>query len=265
MPVNPQVSNPPKPITFLDIATDAMIEVGLLQPGDPLDAEVTQWVFRKANYLLDEWSAQEIFVYSKSFQLFTLVPNLAVHTIGPGTSQTPATFPVGQRPVRIESAAIVLPSGGGVDIPIPVEDDDWWAETRLKGLASTLPTHLYYSADLLNGSLYFWPIPTVANQVRLELWSLLSQFVAVDDPIDGPGGNGVLPPAYRNALMLSLAETIQPGSQKEENSALTRNAARARSALIGNNSPAPRIETQDAGMPRSETRGRFNFLTGKPW
>jgi hypothetical protein len=266
MPINPPVSVNPTPYTASDIVRDAMIEVGMIAPGEVPDGDSGQWAFRKLNYLLDHWAAQDLYVYSNSFNLFNLVVGLSPHTIGPGDGVTPATFTVEQRPVRIESAAIVLDSNGlPVDIPIPIEDDDWWAENRLKTLQSQIPTHLYYSADWPNGSLYFWPVPNAQYQVRLQYWTLLRQFASIDHPLGGPNSAASLPPAYRSALMLTLAETLQPGARQSANPALSMMAAKAREAITQNNAPSPRISTAGAGMPSNDRHTRFNFLTGQPW
>jgi len=261
MPLNPPVSLIPNTYNALNIILDAMIEVGILAPGEDNNADpgVVQWAFRKLNYLLDEWAADEIFVYSVAFQLFTLIANHPVHTIGPGTAQLPADFPVVQRPVKIVSASLLL--NNNVDTPIDVEDDQWWASNPVKTLSSSLPTHVYYSPDNPNGNLFFWPVTSVVYPVRLELWTLLSQFSEITDPVDGPGGQGILPPAYRAALMLTLAEAL--GGDPPDN--LADRAKRARAAIMGNNMEAPRITTVDAGMPEDNSRPRFNFLTREPY
>lgn len=261
--VNPQAAALPKPITFLDIAIDAMIEVGMLQPGEPPDPDTAQWVLRKGNYLLDYWSARRNYVYSTSFQVFNLIAGLSPHTIGPGSATTPATFTVPQRPVKIESWALILNTGPtAVDLPHrPLRDNAWWATQRVKSLQSSIPTDLYYSPDLPNGALFFWPVPNTVFPVRLELWNLLQQFQSINDPIDGPGGNGFLPPAYRSAFMLTLAETLQPGSRKDADPTLAAMALAARSAIFGNNTASPRIDTRDSGMP-GKGGSDFNWMTG---
>ena len=265
MPINPQVAQKELVYRARDIIVDALIEIGMLAPGEDvnLDPSTGQWAFRKLNYLLDEWAADNMFVYAVTFGVFTLVPGLSPHTIGPGTAQAAATFPVAQRPTKIESAAFIFPSG--TETPISVEDDDWWSENPVKALATPLQTFVYYSADNPNGSLYFWPVPTSASQVRLRFWTLLNQFIAITDPVDGPGGVGILPPAYRNALMLSLAEQMQTSGGKEADSSLAQRAMKARSALMSNNQMPPRISTRDSGMPSEQVRPRFNFLTREPW
>lgn len=263
MPINPPQPQAPNTYKAFDIIVDAMIEVGLLAPGESnnLDADTAQWAFRKFNNLLDTWASQRKFVPSQTFQTFNLIAGLSPHTIGPNN----ATFTVAQRPIRIESWALVLNTVGAtaVDIPRkPTRDKDWWATQRVKSLQSNIPTDLYYEPDSPNGSLFFWPVPNTVYPVRLELWTVLAQYVAITDPCDGPGGSGILFPGYRNAMMLSLAETLIPGSQKEASQGLTIQAAAARAAVFGNNSKSPRIATADIGQETAKRKADFNWLTG---
>lgn len=262
MPVNPPVPQAPQTFQILDLITDALIEIGVLGLGESnnLDADVAQWAFRKVNYLLDTWAAQRKFVPAHRFQQFNLVAGLAPHTIGPNN----ATFAVNQRPVRIESWALILNTGPtAVNLPRrPVRDKDWWATQRVPTLRSNIPTDMYYEPDSPNGSCYFWPVPSAVFPVQLELWTLLSQYNTINDPVDGPGGSGILPPAYRNAIMLSLAEILQPGAQKNENTKLATMASAARIAVFGQNSKSPRTSTADAGQGPSKRRADFNWETG---
>lgn len=267
MPINPQVPLKFNVYKARDIIVDALIEIGVLSPGeeDNLDPSVGQWAFRKANYLLDEWAAERKYVPAATFQTFNLVAGLSPHTIGPGTAQVPATFPVNQRPVRIESWSLILNNSSNIAVDLPrrpTRDKDWWAVNRVKNLQSNIPTDLYYEPDTPNGSCFFWPVPNTVFPVRLELWNLLSQFSAITDPVDGPGGGGVLPPAYRNAFMLTLAESLLTGNGKEADASLERRAAKARAAVFGNNSKSPRMATDDWGMSPGRRRADFNWETG---
>ena len=75
-------------------------------------------------------------------------------------------------------------------------------------ISTTIPTNP-------DGSLYFWPVCNISRQVRLEIWQTVSQFASIQDAIGGPGGPGTLPPGYRNALMLTLAEDLLGGRTEQ--------------------------------------------------
>lgn len=262
----------PLAYTISDIITDAFIEIGACPPGEQPSSDEAQWGLRKANYLVDVWQAQEKYVYSYAFSVFTLVANLSPHTIGPDPT-APAVTPVptfstgiSPRPVRIVSASQLLNSGTElVDLPINVRDDAWWAANQVKNITTNVVTDLYYDPANPLGSCYFWPVPSAQNQVRLQYWQTVSQFDAITDPIGGPGGPGTLPEAYRAALMLSLAEQLCPGAKIEPSAQLVKSAMLAREALFGNNAKSPRMSTQDSGMPqagRVGVRGDFNWVSG---
>lgn len=246
------------PITYtvLDIINDAAIEANIIAPGDDLPGDVAQWAFRKANNLLDYWSAKKNYVYTTNFEVFALVPNLSPHTIGPG-----GTFVQTQRPVKIVSGNVVLNNvTPNIDLPLNIRDDQWWNQNSIKALTAQFPTDLYYSANWPLGQIYFWPVPTTAYLARLELWQLLSQFEAITDPIGGPGGAGTMPPGYRNAFMLTLAQMLLPGGQKELSLSLAAAGAAARQAVFGNNTKPPRIDTADFGCPDGTTDAEiFNY------
>lgn len=258
--------------TALDLCSDAAIECGLIAPGETMDGGNVdpQWVFRKLNYVIDIFQARGFYAYGYQFNLYTLTPGLSPHTIGPVPNIPAPTFSTGEqpRPVEINGASTILSSGTNqVDSPIiNIRDAAWWKNNQTKSLPTNVPTDLYYDAGSPLGALYFWPVPNAAVQVRLQFWSILSQFDAITDPIGGPGGPGTLPQAYRAALLYTLAESLLPGVEKEAHPVLIAAGIAARAAVFGNNAGSPRMTTQDFGMPRAGsrpgTRGDFNWATG---
>lgn len=255
MPNTPPTAEPVIPYRVIDLVTDALIETGMFAPGDTPDGDTAQWAFRKCNYLLDTWATSKKYVYASAFNDYVLPSNLPVAadgsakaTIGPGPG---ATYPVPQRPVKILSAsAIINNTTPPVLAPIQIDDNQWWAGVTLPGITSMYPTNLFYNPAFPNGELYLWPISNTNFGLRLETWVLLAQFGAITDPIGGPGSSVLqVPPGYRNAIMLSLAESLLAGGDREAPANLIQQAAAARSAIFTNNAPPANISTQDSLMP----------------
>ena len=247
-------ANAPPPLRLNDIIIDALTEIGVLPQGTTPQASDADFCRRRVNLILDHWGARRAMIFTVSFQLFTLIANKSPHTIGPT-----GDFVMAKRPVKLESAAVVVTTGStSTDYPLAVKDDDWWAGNRVKGLAATLPTHVYYTGDFPNGSLYFWPVPQVANQVRLETWTDFTEFASADSLFQAPQG-------YRAALMYSLALSIFPSyfPDKQPSAVTVAAAQKAMSVVIGNNSDSPTISLTGQGDP-TKARPDFNWLTGGP-
>lgn len=240
----------------LEIITDALGELGVLSTGEQASAAEADIALRYLNRMIDQWAARMINAYNVNFSLYTLTPNHQPHLIGPGL--VAPDFAAAQRPVRIENAALVLTNvAQPVDVPLNIRDDDWWANQRVKTIATTVPTDLYYSPDFPNGALYLWPIPTFAYGLRLETWVTISEFSAITDSV-------ILPPGYREAMMLTLAEKLARPFGKPLTEDLRSDAARARAIFQTNNAKSPRTASADYGTRgKSADRPSFNYFSGQ--
>lgn len=242
-------------MTFQDIANDALTEIGVLAAGETATPEDSALCLTRGNYIMDEWAARKVYAYNINFTVYTLTAGHGPHLIGPGLNAP--DFAATQRPVKIEGAALRLnTSVPNVDKPLNLRDDDWWNNQRVKTLASSIPTDLYYSPDWPNGALNLWPVPSVAYGLVLEAWVLLTQFAALTTAFS-------LPPAYRKAFMLTLAEELCGPFGKQPSPLLIVKARDARKAVQGNNSGSPRISTAEAGQG-GKGGSYFNWLTGGP-
>lgn len=238
---------------------DALVEIGADGPIDPIPAEETALAVRYLNRILDQWTALARYAYATTFSTYTLVANLAPHTIGPT-----GTFVVATRPERIHSASLILTDvTPNVDVPIRVRPAAWWSTDRVKSLTSSIPTDLYYEKDWPNGSLYFWPVPTYAYGVRLEVEQVVTTI-----PVDANGTPQVnatftAPPGYELAIVLTLAEALVTPYKRPMPPELPGKAQRARAAIVSANTQSPRISSADIGTG-TKRRGGFNWLNGLP-
>jgi hypothetical protein len=241
--------------TPADIITSALMELGVISPGETLSAEDIAWGLEKIQRQIDQWNARRELIFSVGFSLFSLIPNHSPHTIGPN-----GDFNVPVRPPVIVGAAFILngSSGNPVDTPIKIRDDDWWRDNPVKSLTSSIVTDLYYSPDSPLGNLYFYPTCNVAAPVRLELWGQLAQAVTQLTSLGFVQG-------YWEAIVLDLAMRLAPSYERPVATELREQWSRAMRIIQANNSKPPRIAT-NAGMPNRGGGGRpdFNFLTGLP-
>jgi hypothetical protein len=241
-------------VKSLDIITAAMQEIGALAAGEVPSNDDQAWVLQKLQRLIDRYNARETMIYNVNFTLFTLNPPanpLDPTTIGPG-----GDFDTNQRPVTIESIGLILDGGTpGVELPLNRRDDDWWANNRIKGLTSTLPTDYYYSPDWPLGQIFFWPVPTASHQVRLQTREVLGEFTAYD-------ASFTMPPAYWDLVVYELAISIGPGFQREPSSTLIGLWKASNKAVQVNNISSPRLASDAPSQTNGNGRPDFNFLDG---
>lgn len=237
-------------MTIQEVVTGALVEIGVARGGDAPRSEDADYACTILNRIFDDLNAEDAGVYGDTFVPYTLTPNLHPHTIGPT-----GTFVVTQRPEAIGGANLVLTTvTPSVRQPIYVRDRAWWLNQRIRDLATSFPTDLFYRPDWPNGELNFWPVPTAALQVELMTRILLAA-VALTDTFS-------LPPGYQSFLTLTLAEQICEPMGQPLSPGLVQHAQQARARVFGRNTVTPRLHTADAGIPRGRRSGRgFNYLT----
>lgn len=238
-------------IAALDLIKESLIEINAHAPGESLSSEEASFALSKLNAILDTWSSRPIMAYVVEFNEYTLTPNLQPHTIGPSG----ATFTATQRPVKIESASLILnTSAPDVHVPLRIVDKDEWARVMIPAMTSTMPGDLYYAPTFPNGSIYLWPVPTVAYGLKIETWGLLAQIATLATAVN-------LPPAYKEALVLTLALRLAPAFGKRPSDMTLAAHLKAMAAVQGPNTQAPKIMTRDIGVPGGDG-GLYDIRTG---
>lgn len=245
-----------------DIITNALIEIGALAPGENADPSEAQFALTRLNKLVDSWNTKKVYIFNEELLDFLLVPNLQPHTIGPAPTGNPPpaapTFQItGSRPVRISNANIILNNvTPPVRNPLKMRDKDWWANLRLQGIRTTLPSDLYYSPSWPNGSLFIWPVPSFAYGIELEVETILQGFNTLADTFS-------CPPGYPLALELTLAELLCPAFERQPSPVLVSAASEARRAVQGLNAPAPRIGLDEFRESSGRPMPSWNYRTGR--
>lgn len=239
------------------VLTSALTEINAVDLGGTPQAELTTYALQKLNRILDNWNAMREAIYYEEFHdSFLIIPNQAVLTIGP----TGADYVVGQRPVTIDGANVILNNvTPNVKTPLSVVGSAWWLSQSVPETTTEIPGFLYYEPKWPNGEIRLWPLPAYAYGLEIMcrgLFGELTQFQVFD-----------LPPGYWDALVLTLAEDLAGPLRKPWTPIQAQKAMAARARVFANNDVTPRIATKDAGMPSAGLKPRpyFNWETGRPF
>lgn len=242
------------------IAADAARELAIIGEADTLNTSDAAVLLSQLSMIVDDWNSERDAIFATEFLAFTFVPNLNPHTIGPaGATWTVAT----QRPVFIESAAVVLSSGANqVNAPLIRMHDtkagipQWYMDLSTPNITTAYPTDGYYDPTWPNGSLYLWPVPSTAYECQIQVRQVLTDYTM--------NTTFTMPPGYRSAMTLTLAENSATAFSRPMPADLPRKALLARARIFANNTGANRISTYEAGMARrgGRRRSNFNYLTG---
>ena len=228
-------------------------ELGVYGAQGTVSAADAEYCRDKLNLMLDEWSTRKRMAYVIRNQAFTFTTSAQSYTIGV-TANSP-TFTItaafgNTRPVKIERAnLVVVASTPDNEIPLEVINVDQYADISMPALSAGQPSRLYYQPTFPNGTLWPWPYPTTTtNQLRLWMWQQIVEVALADVTTEIS-----LPPGYKNALMLSLAEALSGGAfGKTLTPELEAKASRARANIQSLNTAPPLLATDELG---SRVRG----------
>jgi hypothetical protein len=186
--------------TVRALVTDAYMEIGVLGPGQSMNASLGALGLLRFQNQLDRWQAKRLMLAVLKRATFTLTSGTSSVTIGTGGSVT--TTPVTTTaPMFLDGVFYVNPgSSPEQEVKIGQMDRDTYARLSIKQLASALPIQCFYqrsNTDAL-GTLFLWP--QVTQNVTIVIYSPQGVGVptSLDDTIIGPAG-------YASGFMLDLA------------------------------------------------------------
>jgi hypothetical protein len=205
------------------------------------------------NQLVDQWGTERLTFYTTSRTVFNVVAGQQVYTIGPSGADWTAP-----RPPSIDEAGLLLSGTTATEIPLTIlRTQADWAAIRVKGVASSIPSKLYYQDDYPSGQIALWPSPSASSQVALYTPVAISQFTSLAQTIS-------LPPGYEKALRYALAIELAPEFVEGAlNPLLLEQADDAKRALHRANLTVNRVRVEAALTSLGGRRGRFDVLIGE--
>lgn len=205
---------------------------GRLGSGRSPTANETADCLIALNAMLGSWRNERLLAYALVEHSLTLTANDGQYTIGSGGDINTT------RPVKIESAFC---RDDDLDTPIEVIDKTIWDRIGDKTETAEIVEYLYYDPAMSSGNLNFWPIPSVANAVKITVWAPLSEFSAASDTV-------TLPPGYEDALAYNLAVRISPEYGEGVTPLVIQLAQETKAAIKRVNIPRTTVNTDLSGM-----------------
>jgi hypothetical protein len=209
------------------------------------------------NSMVDGAKAERLFVIAILRTLFDLVANQATYQIG--TYGTPDWAL--ERPERIEGAGFIFTnSTPNTETRIEILTDQKWRALSPKDSTSGVVSKIYYQkfTPAPNGTIYVWPICTVAYQIALYTWQTVNQFATPEELV-------VVPPAYRRYLEYNLAiELAARFPLHAKLSQLTIEIARESKRVVkAMNAPELLSQCESGACGTSGDGGHYNILSNR--
>lgn len=177
--------------------TDALLEIGVLGPGQSLSPALAAVGLSRFQNQLDSWQADRLSLAVQARTTFTLTSGTSSVTLGPSG----ATVTITPTPMWLDTVNYINPgSDPEQEIQIGIMDRDTYAGLTIKELSSALPMQCFYQRSNATGlgTLFFWP--QVSQNVDIAIYSPQGVGVPVDldSIVIGPTG-------YAEAFLYNLA------------------------------------------------------------
>jgi len=172
--------------------------IGVLASGETPSGPENADALVILNQMVDSWNAERLNIFTLTITELPLIPGTQNYTLGAGGTLNLA------RPARIERMSIVslLNPAQPLELPLEMVTDAGWQAIPVKIISSTLPTVVYDDGAFPFRNLSFWPIPTIAVNIRIYGWQSLAAFDLFTDV--------TLPPVYLKAMRYALAVDLAP-------------------------------------------------------
>ncbi len=203
-----------------DILTDALIEIGALDPSESIEATAAARALREFNRMIQTMNIDGPMIYTVNRQLFSLVPGQQSYTIGVGGNFNTTTA---VRPGQIDMVSVLFGSPA-VEIPIDILNDEEWRDMSVKQVNSTFPLMVWSNGNYPLNELSFWPVPQMVNSVVLYIWGQTTGFADVNVDV-------VFPQGYEDFLVNALAMRLAPSYDRQPSPVTAAKAQQAKTLI----------------------------------
>ena len=225
------------------LITDAMIECGIVAPGEDVAMDDLQIGMTRLNNLIDSNKIWKSAIFAVRKDIVTLIPGKATYTIGLDPNGILVPDFALPRPTKIRNIVLELQTAPSILRQPPMTEltDDQWVQKALTDVYA-IPLEFYNDKAYPLSTLYFYPGPGQAYPIELWTWQ---QGAKINDPSDEIG----YPPGYADFFLYTLAMRLSSAFQRPISPALADQARRATDKIVSDNSKPPRM-TPDPAVAR---------------
>lgn len=208
-----------------DAVAAALRELAVLQEGETPTAQQGIDGLETLNWLVDDWAANSLQIYTVTRTTATITPSQASYTVGTGGNISMA------RPMFVDHVNFQdLSTSPDTEHQLNLLTDDLYSVIVQKALTSTLPRAAYFNPTYPLATLTPWPIPTQSQlQWVIYAGTAVTEFAALSDAI-------ALPPGYRRMIVTNLAMEMAASYSVEPSASLVRRAMGSMGSVKRSNS-----------------------------
>lgn len=182
-----------------DLISAALVEIGVLSPGEALTAQDEQSASTVLSQMLDAWQAQSMYIFATARLVFSPVALKQVYTIGPG-----GDFNV-PRPAKIQGFGIINLQNPIQPAELPVDEltAAQWRDVVVKNIPSALPQKVWDDQQFPLRNLSYWPVPNIPVEFSIYCDVQLNSWPDYVTDV-------TFPPGYFEAIRYALAIRLAP-------------------------------------------------------
>lgn len=186
-------------MTQSDLITAALIEIGVVAPGETASAQDLATASTILQHMMDAWQAERLYIFALARQVFIPAALKQTYTLG-----LTGDFNVA-RPAKIERYAILNLANVAQPVELPLDSltAAQWAAIPVKNVPSAFPSKVWDDQQYPLRNLNYWPVPTTNIQFIIYNWVALTTWPDLFSDI-------TFPPGYLEALRYALAIRLAP-------------------------------------------------------
>jgi len=236
-------------MTAREMIASSLRLLGVLASSETATSDEANDALTSLNQMLSSWSNENLVVYQKVRDEFTLTAADGSYTWG--TTAGAGNFTTA-RPAQVLKANLELQGTDPQEIPLKILTLEEYAGLSLKSLDSSFSQAVYFDGAFPNMGVEFYPVPSVAEHVvfySLKPFSVLTLSTELS-----------YPPGYEKAIRYNLALDLAPEYGRAPDALIMQQAIETKAEIKRKNLQTPKLKTD---LPIQSGKNSFDYRTGE--